>query len=148
MKKLLTIIMILSLVMAGNAFAITQLTPSVSNACSFDRTALTGTDHEELIIHISYAADEEYMDIIFGMQVNYSEDLSVIITDPQGNEHPAKILNKDWTTLRVWTDGLVNLKEHTVTISSLSATDTEAYPQYAQPGVYVAKFITIPPCCV
>lgn len=148
MKKLLTIIMVLSLVMVSNAFAITHLTPSVSNACTFDRSALINSPNEDLIIHISYAADEEYMDILFGMEVDFSEDLTVTITDPEGNEHPAKILNRDLSTLTVWTDGLQNIKEHIVTISSVSAKDAAAYPQYAEPGVYAATFITIPPCCV
>ena len=148
MKKLLTIIMVLSLVMAGNAFAVVELAPSTSNACTFDRTALLETANEDLIIHISYAADEEYMEIIFGMQVDYSDDFAVTVTDPQGNVHTAEILRRDWTSLTVWVDGLTSLKEHIVTLTSLSASDGETYPHYAQPDVYSATFITIPPCCV
>jgi len=148
MKKLLTIIMIVSLMLVGNAFAVTELQPSVSNACTFDRTALLNSPNEDLIIHITYAIDEERMEIIFGMQVDFSDDLTVIITDPEGNEHIAEILSRDWSSLEIWVDGLESLKEHTVTISSVAAKDAEAYPQYAQPGVYAATFITIPSCCV
>lgn len=148
MKKLLTIIMVLSLLTAGNALAVTVLQPSVSNACTFDRTALLETANEDLIIHISYAADEEYMEVVFGMQVDFSDDLSVTITDPDGNVHDAEIRKRDWSTLIVWADGLQNLKEHTITISTVAAKDAAAYPQYAQPDTYTAKFITIPPCCV
>lgn len=148
MKKLLTIIMVLSLLSVGNALAITKLQPSVSNACTFDRTALLETANEDLIIHIAYAADEEYMEVVFGMQVDFSDDLSVTITDPDGKVHNAKILNHDWSTLTVWTDGLKTLQEHTITISTVAAKDAATYPQYAQPDTYTAKFITIPPCCV
>ena len=148
MKKLFIIIMIVSLLTAGNAFAVTVLTPSTSNACTFDRSALLDSPNEDLIIHISYASDEEYMEIHFGMHVDFSDELTVTITDPEGNEHAAKVLKKDWTVLTVWADGLKDLKEHTVTISSVSAKDTETYPQYAEPDTYSAIFITIPSCCV
>lgn len=148
MKKLLTIIMVLSLLTVGNAFAITQLNPTTSNACTFDRTALLETANEDLIIHITYAADEEYMEVIFGMQVDFGDNLTVTVTDPEGNVYPAEILKRDWSSLTLWVDGLVNLREHVVTISTVAAQDAEAYPQYAQPDTYSATFITIPPCCV
>lgn len=148
MKKLFIIIMVVSLLTMGNALAVTVLQPSVSNACTFDRSALLDSPNEDLIIHISYAADEEYMEVVFGMKVDYSDDLTVTITDQEGNEHVAEILKRDWTTLTVWADNLETLKPHTVTISSVSAKDAEAYPQYAEPGIYAASFMTIPPCCV
>ena len=140
--------MIVSLLAMSSASAVTVLQPSVSNACTFDRSALLDSPNEDLIIHISYAADEEYMEVIFGMPVDFSEDLTVTITDPDGNEHAAEILKTDWTSLTLWADGLENLKTHTVTIAKVSAKDAQAYPEYKDPGVYTASFITIPPCCV
>ena len=148
MKKLFIIIMVVSLLTMGNAFAVTALQPSVSNACTFDRSALLDTPNEDLIIHISYAADEEYMEVIFGMQVDFSEDLSIVVTDSAGQEYPVEILNRDWSTLRIWPDDLALLKEHTLTISGIAAKDTVAYPKYASFDTYSATFITIPPCCV
>ena len=148
MKKLFIIVMIASLLAMNSASAVTVLQPSISNACTFDRSALLDSPNKDLIIHISYAADEEYMEVVFGMPVDYSEDLAVTIADSEGNEYPAEILKQDWTTLTLWADGLETLKPHTVTISKVAAKDAQAYPEYAEPGEYIASFITIPPCCV
>jgi len=148
MKKLISIIMITVFLMTGSAYAVTESLPTLSNACTFDRNALTGDNNGDLIIHINYAADEEYMEIFFGMKVDFSSDLSAEITDPTGNVHTAEILNQDWTSLKIWVDGLDTLKVHTLTITGVTAADTAAYPEYTEPGPHIASFITIPSCCV
>ena len=148
MKKLFIICMIVSLMLACNALAATDSQPTSSNACTFDRSALLESPDGDFIIHIAYSSDEEYMEIFFGMQVDYSEDLTVVITDPSGGEHTADILNQDWSSLKVWTNGLEELKPHTLTITGVTARDAEAHPEYAQPDIYTATFITISPCCV